>query len=166
MKPPIQSPKSEGIRSPGRPEATRGRAGANDRLALSRRLAASGATYVGSGKDPIYLGSPACGKCHDAGHGHQFSKWRLTAHARPTPLVAAGSGRNHQAQRHHRGAHRGKMCLGCHATASEGGTGSGVRSFPSRGRPPMRSFHGPGSEYAVREIMMNKNEPWPTAEDT
>jgi YVTN family beta-propeller protein len=121
---------------------------------------APAATYVGSGKEPIYIGSPACGKCHDGPTmGHQFSKWRLRPHARAfTALtrpeakeIAKLSGITEE-------PHRARMCLGCHATASEEEDWERSEEFHLEDGLQCEACHGPGSEYAQEAIMRDREQ--------
>lgn len=49
----------------------------------------SRAAAMGKMKDPVFIGARACGACHDGpARGHQFSKWRLSAHARASTSLA------------------------------------------------------------------------------
>jgi YVTN family beta-propeller protein len=109
-------------------------------------------------RQPVYLGVKACSECH-AGQamGHQFSKWRLTAHAgafaslaQPeAKAIAELSGIPGEPQ-------TAKMCLGCHATAAEAEDWERLDDFHIEDGLQCEACHGPGSEYAVREIMMDR----------
>lgn len=112
----------------------------------------------GSGKEPIYIGSQACGHCHDGpAMGHQFSKWRLSAHAKAyaslslpeSKEITKLSGITEE-------PHRAKMCLGCHATASEEEDWRHGEEFQLEDGLQCEACHGPGSEYATSEIMRDK----------
>ncbi len=124
-------------------------------LVLGAPLAAAAA---GTGKEPIYIGSQACGHCHDGpAMGHQFSKWRLSAHAKAyaslslpeSKEIAKLSGITEE-------PHRAKMCLGCHATASEEEDWRHGEEFHLEDGLQCEACHGPGSEYATSEIMKDK----------
>lgn len=111
-----------------------------------------------SGKEPIYIGSQSCRQCHDGpAMGQQFSKWRLSAHAKAyaslslpeAKEIAKLSGITEE-------PHRAKMCLGCHATASEEEDWRHGEAFHLEDGLQCEACHGPGSEYATTEIMKNK----------
>ncbi len=127
-------------------------------LLFALPLAQAAPTHVGSGKEPIYIGSQACGQCHDGpAIGHQFSKWRLSAHAKAYAALSLPqaaeitrlSGITEE-------PHRAKMCLGCHATASEEEDWRHGDGFHLEDGLQCEACHGPGSEYATFEIMKNK----------
>jgi len=118
------------------------------------------AAYVASGKEPIYLGAQACGKCHDTPQmGHQFSKWRLAAHAKAyaalsmpeSKEIAKLSGITQE-------PHQAKMCLGCHATASEEEDWRHGEEFHLEDGLQCEACHGPGSEYATEDIMKDRTK--------
>ena len=116
------------------------------------------AAPVESGKEPIYLGAQACGRCHDtADGGYQLSKWRVTAHAKAYAALALPaakpitelSGITEEPQ-------KAKQCLGCHATASETEDWEIAEGFHIEDGLQCEACHGPGSEYATMDIMKDK----------
>lgn len=117
-----------------------------------------GAGYTASGKEPIYIGSQACAQCHEGPEiGHQFSKWRLSHHAQAyvslskpeAKEITKLSGITEE-------PHRAKMCLGCHATASEEEDWRHGEEFHLEDGLQCEACHGPGSEYATAEIMQDR----------
>lgn len=116
------------------------------------------AAAVSSGKEPIYLGAQACAHCHDGPQmGHQFSKWRLSAHARAYAALSLPQAKEiTKLSGITEEPHRAKMCLGCHATASEEEDWEHGEEFHLEDGLQCEACHGPGSEYAVRDIMKNK----------
>lgn len=112
---------------------------------------------VANGKDPIFIGAQACGKCHDGPEkGHQFSKWRMTAHARAyaalslpeSQLIAELSGTSEE-------PHKAPYCLGCHSTAADSEDWERGEEFHINDGLQCEQCHGPGSEYATEEVMKN-----------
>ncbi|MHB9008473.1 MAG: multiheme c-type cytochrome, partial [Limisphaerales bacterium] len=118
------------------------------------------AAYTDSGKEPVYLGSQACGKCHDGPTmGHQYSKWRLSAHAKAYASLSQAEAREiTRLSGITEEPHRAKMCLGCHATASEEEDWRHGDGFHLEDGLQCEACHGPGSEYAVLEIMEDKEK--------
>lgn len=118
------------------------------------------ASYVASGKEPIYLGSQACGRCHDGPKmGHQFSKWRETAHARAYAALSMPEAKEiTKLSGITEEPHRAKMCLGCHATASEEEDWQHGEEFHLEDGLQCEACHGPGSEYAHEDIMRDKQK--------
>ncbi len=121
---------------------------------LPTRLAAEG----GSGKHPLYIGVQGCSKCHaGAPLESQFSQWRMSAHARAfatlalpeAKKIAALSGITEEPQ-------KAKMCLGCHATAAEAEDWERTETFHVEDGLQCEGCHGPGSEYAHKEIMSDR----------
>jgi YVTN family beta-propeller protein len=121
-------------------------------------VASVAAPYVASGKEPVYLGSQACGKCHDGPQmGHQFSKWRLSAHSRAYASLSKPEAREiTKLSGITEEPHRAKMCLGCHATASEEEDWRHGEEFHLEDGLQCEACHGPGSEYATEEIMSSR----------
>jgi YVTN family beta-propeller protein len=113
-----------------------------------------------SSKHSVYLGVQACAKCHtDAVSGHQFTRWRISAHARAFAVlalpesrkIAALSGIPEEPQ-------KAKMCLGCHATAVEAETWELTESFHPEDGLQCEACHGAGSEYASKEVMLDRKQ--------
>ncbi|MFO1499032.1 MAG: multiheme c-type cytochrome [Verrucomicrobiota bacterium] len=126
-------------------------------LAGSILAAAAG---PGGGKEPIFLGAQACGECHEGPKmGHQFSKWRLTSHAKAyaalalpeSKEIARLSGITEE-------PHRARLCLGCHATAAEAEDWERDERFHLEDGLQCEACHGPGSEYASAEIMRDRTQ--------
>jgi len=119
--------------------------------------AALAADYSPS-KDPIYIGSRACAQCHDGPEtGHQFSKWRLTAHARAYTALSLPEAKTIcELSGIPEEPHQAKMCLGCHATASEEEDWEHGELFHLEDGLQCETCHGPGSEYATREVMQDR----------
>ena len=114
----------------------------------------------GGGRQPVYLGARGCAQCHtDAAIGHQFGAWRSSAHARAYAVlsnpeaktIAELSGITEEPQ-------KAKMCLGCHATASETEDWERTETFHLEDGLQCEACHGPGSEYAERDIMKNREQ--------
>lgn len=112
----------------------------------------------GSARDPIFIGAQACGECHDSpASGHQFSKWRLTPHARAYAALALPEARPiADLSGITEEPHKAKMCLGCHATASEAEDWEIVEGFHLEDGLQCEACHGPGSEYSPKEIMKDR----------
>lgn len=118
------------------------------------------AAYVGSGKEPIYIGAQACARCHDGAQmGHQFSKWRLTAHARAYAALSLPEAKEiTKLSGITEPPHKAKMCLGCHATAAEEEAWQRGEEFHLADGMQCEACHGPGSEYAREDIMRDKDK--------
>jgi YVTN family beta-propeller protein len=116
------------------------------------------AAPMGGGKEPIFIGAQACGQCHDGPEmGHQFSKWRLSAHAKAYAVLALPeskeivrlSGITEE-------PHKAKMCLGCHATAAEAEDWELNEGFHLQDGLQCEACHGAGSEYSPQDIMQDR----------
>jgi YVTN family beta-propeller protein len=116
------------------------------------------AAELGGGKDPIHIGVQACAQCHEGlAMGHQFSKWRLSAHAKAyaslsmpeSKEIAKLSGITEEPW-------KAKMCLGCHATAAETEDWERTEGFHIEDGLQCEACHGAGSEYATVEIMRDR----------
>jgi YVTN family beta-propeller protein len=114
----------------------------------------------GSAKHPVYLGVQGCAKCHtDAASGHQFTRWSMSAHARAyatlalpeSRRIAALSGIPEEPQ-------KARMCLGCHATAADAEDWELTETFHPQDGLQCEACHGPGSEYATKEIMSDRKK--------
>ncbi len=109
-------------------------------------------------EDAVYIGVQACAKCHEGLEtGHQFSRWRLSAHAKAYAALSMPeaeeitklSGITEEPQ-------KAKMCLGCHATAADVEEWRRDDAFRVNDGLQCEKCHGPGSEYATTRIMSNR----------
>ena len=111
-------------------------------------------------RHPIYVGVRACAKCH-AGKaaGHQVGLWRASAHSGAyaclwspqSKKIAELSGIPEEPQ-------ESAMCLGCHATGSRVEAWEKEDEFLLEDGVQCETCHGPGSEYANNEVMMDREK--------
>jgi YVTN family beta-propeller protein len=126
-------------------------------------------SFAASVKDPIFIGAKACGTCHDGPKmGHQYAKWRLSAHARAYAALALPESREiARLSGITEEPSKSRMCLGCHATASDTEDWEKANSFGSEDWEKTDGFHiedgmqceachGAGSEYASADIMKDR----------
>jgi YVTN family beta-propeller protein len=128
-------------------------------LAFGLFLIPSHATAAAMGaKDPIFTGANACGDCHEGPtFGHQFSKWRLSAHAKAYAALARPESREIvRLSGLTEEPHQSRMCLGCHATASEAEDWERGEAFHIEDGLQCEACHGAGSEYSAEEIMRDR----------
>lgn len=106
-------------------------------------------------KDPVFIGAQECASCHDdPATGSQFSKWRLSAHAKAyaalelpeSKEIVRLSGLTEEPT-------KARQCLGCHATASETEDWEKAEGFSLKDGLQCEACHGAGSEYAPEDIM-------------
>jgi YVTN family beta-propeller protein len=109
-------------------------------------------------KDPFYIGAQACGECHQGPEmGHQFSKWRLSAHAKAyAALSHPAAAEITRLSGLLEEPHRSRMCLGCHSTAAEAEEWERAEGFHLEDGLQCEACHGPGSEYAPEDIMRDR----------
>lgn len=118
------------------------------------------AQYGAPVKDPVYIGAEACTECHDnAASGAQYSKWRNTAHARAyQSLLMPESKEITRLSGITEDPLKSRMCLGCHATASDEEDWRRDEAFRLEDGMQCEMCHGPGSEYATKDIMKNPEQ--------
>jgi len=111
--------------------------------------------YKKPAKDPLYIGTQACGECHSGPDtGHQLEKWQLTAHAKAyTSLAKPESQEIVRLSGLTGDPYQLRMCLGCHATASEAEDWEKLPEFRIEDGLQCEACHGPGSEYATDSLM-------------
>ncbi len=106
-------------------------------------------------KQPVYVGSRACARCHEGkAAGNQYSHWLTTAHSKAwaslaTPeakAMARLSGIPDEPE----GA---PVCLGCHATAADAEKWERDAGFRIEDGVQCEKCHGPGSEYMDEKVM-------------
>jgi YVTN family beta-propeller protein len=110
------------------------------------------------GKHPVYIGVESCAKCHTgAGMGCQFSRWRMTPHARAFAVLAAPESRAiAQISGVPGEPQKARLCLGCHVTAAEAEEWERTETFHLEDGLQCEACHGPGSEYAELDIMRDR----------
>ncbi len=127
-------------------------------LAAANPVLASGPGV--SDRHPVYVGAKVCARCHAGkASGHQFSRWRASEHAKAysclwspdSRKIAELSGIPEEPQ-------EAAMCLGCHATASDTEAWEKEDTFFLEDGVQCEKCHGPGSEYADRDVMMDRNK--------
>ncbi len=109
-------------------------------------------------KQPVYVGSRECAKCHQGSDfGYQQCLMLLHAHsrayaslARPEAKeIARLSGIPQEPQ-------ESPVCLGCHATASEAEEWEMDDTFHREDGVQCEKCHGPGSEYMDEAVMTDR----------
>ena len=106
-------------------------------------------------KQPVYVGSRACARCHEGkAAGNQYSHWLGTAHSKAwaslaTPeakAMARLSGIPDEPE-------KAPVCLGCHATAADSEKWERDAGFRLEDGVQCEKCHGPGSEYMDEAVM-------------
>jgi YVTN family beta-propeller protein len=106
-------------------------------------------------KQPVYVGSRACARCHEGkAAGNQYSHWLTTAHSKAwaslaTPeakAMARLSGIPDEPE-------KAPVCLGCHATAADAEKWERDAGFRIEDGVQCEKCHGPGSEYMDEKVM-------------
>jgi YVTN family beta-propeller protein len=108
-------------------------------------------------KQPVYVGARVCASCHSGkGMGRQYSLWLLSKHAKAyASLAKPDSAEIARLSGIPQPPQESPMCLGCHATAAEAEAWEKDPTFALEDGVQCEKCHGPGSEYADDEIMMN-----------
>ncbi|HVX66748.1 MAG TPA: multiheme c-type cytochrome [Bryobacteraceae bacterium] len=130
-------------------------------LAVAAAAACAGlATLRGAPKQPVYVGSRACGACHSGkGMGNAYGLWLHSKHsrayatlARPeSKQIAAISGLRQKPE-------EAPICLGCHATAFNSEAWEKDDGFHIEDGVQCEVCHGPGSEYMSEAVMRDKEQ--------
>jgi YVTN family beta-propeller protein len=109
-------------------------------------------------KHPLYIGIEGCSSCHaDVALGDQFSHWRLGGHARAhASLALPESWQIAQLSGIPEEPQEARMCLSCHSTGAETEDWERLDTFHLEDGLQCEACHGPGSEYATREVMMDR----------
>jgi YVTN family beta-propeller protein len=107
---------------------------------------------------PKYIGSLGCAACHSGSRmGNQYSVWRMSPHARAYAVLGSPAGLKLAAERGVADPQKSPECLKCHATASSLEPGSYLPGFAVSEGVGCEACHGPGSEYAVEAVMLDKS---------
>ncbi len=104
-------------------------------------------TPLPDGRGGKYIGSAACGKCHNGpGHGHQYDVWRRGPHARAWAVLATPAAKASVARYNVTGdPQQAVVCLDCHAVGATADEGIGCEAC-----------HGPGKDYATEAVMKDR----------
>jgi YVTN family beta-propeller protein len=107
---------------------------------------------------PKYTGSIGCAKCHTGPMmGHQYSRWRMSAHARAYASLATSQA--HEVAKQMgvtENPQKSLACLKCHSTAGNPEPGTALESHTPAEGVGCEACHGPGSEYSSQAVMMDK----------
>ena len=135
----------------------------------ARRLIPAGAVSAalvvltslhGAPKQPVYVGSRACGACHAGkGMGNQYGLWLHSKHSRAYATLARPESKQIVAISGLRQApQEAAICLGCHATAYNAEAWEKDDGFRTEEGVQCEACHGPGSEYMSEALMRNPQE--------
>jgi YVTN family beta-propeller protein len=102
-----------------------------------------------------YTGVMGCARCHKGPMmGYQFSKWRLSRHARAYAVLGTRAGYEMASRAGHPGDPQGNpKCLSCHTTGGGESASSFLPDFDRADGVQCEGCHGPGSEYWPEAIM-------------
>ena len=102
-----------------------------------------------------YVGVMACAECHRGPTmGYQFSKWRLSEHARAFAVLGTAAGYEMAAREGIEGNPQDSpRCLSCHMTGAGQDRESFQKGFDRTDGVQCESCHGAGSEYWPDAIM-------------
>jgi len=116
------------------------------------------AAGLGAPKKPVYVGSRACGSCHNGpGMGHQYSKWVMSKHAKGFAVLSLPESREITRISGVKGdPWKQPICLGCHSTASTAEDWEKDDGFHPEDGLQCEVCHGPGSEYMAEEVMRDR----------
>ena len=127
----------------------------NDRLATTLASAVSEPFETIASVARTYTGVLACAKCHDSPErGYQFSRWRLSRHARAYAVLATAAGYELAAREGVGGDPQLSVrCLRCHTTGAASSSDAFLRAVDRREGVQCESCHGPGSDYSPEAVM-------------
>jgi len=119
------------------------------------RRGVNGPEVDGASDLPKYTGSYACGTCHRGeGYGFQFSKWRMSAHARAYAVLGTERARDIARQQGlTEDPQSSPACLKCHTSAYHDPAGGQTDAYWIYEGVGCEACHGAGSRYAPDAIM-------------
>jgi len=147
------------VQEPWRVEFKRDKAGSVESIVLHflRRSVAGTRT-----PSPQYVGSAACMSCHsDAGNGNPYVRWMRSEHGHAYWRLAADwalfLGRLRPQYADLEAPISDDRCLLCHVTGRQDDNALFATGFREEEGIGCESCHGPGSLYAVSEIMTDRD---------
>jgi len=113
----------------------------------------------GPAHERFFVGEQTCRRCHhDPKSGNQFNIWRLSSHSKAhASLVMHESNEMAQLSGISGNVFEEPICLGCHTTASDAETWQKDNTFFIEDGIQCEFCHGPGSDYADKNIMSDKS---------
>lgn len=103
---------------------------------------------------PQFIGSYACGECHKGPEmGYQFSKWRMSAHARAFAVLATPQAYEIAKKQGIASPQTSPACLKCHTSSYGRPAGGHAPSMWLYEGVGCEACHGAGSEYAPEAVM-------------
>ncbi|MBI1389941.1 MAG: beta-propeller fold lactonase family protein [bacterium] len=107
---------------------------------------------------PKYIGALACSECHLAGEAAcSFSLWRTRKHSFAYAALGTARARELALERGiTSNPQDAPVCLECHTAGFGEPAGRFLESFDAADGVQCESCHGPGSEYASREVMLDR----------
>ncbi|MDR3718348.1 MAG: multiheme c-type cytochrome [Bryobacteraceae bacterium] len=126
-------------------------------MVLAAGLAVS-VVYPRAAVRPVYIGARACAQCHEGAEmGRQYAKWLTTKHAKAwATLAMPESAEISRISGLREPPQKSPVCLGCHAVASDTENWERDDTFHIEDGIQCEACHGPGSEYANRQTMLDK----------
>lgn len=105
-----------------------------------------------------YTGVMACAACHEGpAMGYQFSRWRVSGHARAYAVLGTPAGRDIASAEGMKGdPQTSPDCLRCHTTGAGHAPTSFLPAFDRAEGVQCEGCHGPGSEYSPEAVMRDK----------
>ena len=115
------------------------------------------ATLDSSNGGPAYVGVYRCAACHrGSAKGHQFSKWRMSAHARAFAVLATQEAYEIAKAEGIEGApQHSEACLKCHTTSYHDATHVSQESYWIYEGVGCEACHGAGSAYSAEAFMVD-----------
>lgn len=109
----------------------------------------------GHGQRAKYTGVMACSQCHKGPTmGYQFSRWRMSKHARAYAVLGTPAGTEIAKSEGHRGnPQTNPYCLRCHTTGAGQKAEKFLDGFDHADGVQCEACHGAGSEYWPEAIM-------------
>ncbi|HUU09811.1 MAG TPA: multiheme c-type cytochrome [Phycisphaerae bacterium] len=102
-----------------------------------------------------YTGVMACAACHQGPMlGYQFSRWRLSTHARAYAVLGTPAGYDMAARQGVKGnPQTSPTCLRCHTTGAGAPATGFLKEFDPADGVQCEACHGPGTGYSPEAIM-------------
>jgi len=122
-----------------------------------RHFADSGREY-GNRAGHKYVGVMDCAKCHKGPvMGYQFSRWRLSKHARAYAVLGTPAGYEIAAREGVEGnPQEDQRCLSCHTVGTDLSAENFQENYDPADGVSCEGCHGPGSEYQAEAVMQDR----------
>lgn len=128
-------------------------------LGIALATIGAGGRYADSREPANYVGSKACGICHNkAETGKQLDIWKASPHAKAFETLGSAKAKEVGARLGIDDPQKSPKCLKCHATAYNFTETVATEKIKPEEGVSCESCHGPGKKYMPKSVMEDRQK--------